>query len=63
VKFQIEKHAIAARDEALDHRGSVAREQPAADFEAADMPAKLVGKRVRGVRGVDVKGYQYLIHR
>ncbi len=49
VELQIEKHAIAARDQFLDDRRPVAGEQAAADLEPADGAAKAVGQAPRFV--------------
>jgi hypothetical protein len=56
VELQVEKHAIASGDELLDHAWSVAREQAAADLEAADRAAQHVAQDA-GLGGrIDVEG-------
>ena len=55
VELQIEKDAVAARDQLFDDRWAVAGEQAAADLESADRAAKPIGEAPRVIRRVDVE--------
>ncbi len=56
VELQVEEDAIAAGDELLDDGRSVAREQPAADLEAADRSTERIGQCACFSGRIDVEG-------
>ena len=55
VVLEIEEHAVAALGERADRARSFGGEQPAADLEAADAPAKRIGQFERAVVRFDVE--------